>query len=189
MSEVLTFNTESGIVQEEEVLPLQVLDENFPGLSAKLPEVDVTTLPNNVVTNLVKRLKMTMKLYNGLGLSANQCGIMERIFVIGTDQFQIACINPKIVSLSEDRGSDLEGCLSFPDLFMKVKRPTSAVVQYYTVSGELVERELTGLECRVFLHEYDHLIGVTFNQRVGNLSFKMAKDKRKKELKKLSRKD
>jgi peptide deformylase len=90
--------------------------------------------------------------------------------------------------LSDDRDNDLEGCLSFPDLFMKVKRPTTAVVQYYTVSGELVERELTGFECRVFLHEYDHLIGVTFDQRVGDLSFKMAKDKRKKELKKLSRK-
>jgi peptide deformylase len=101
----------------------------------------------------------------------------------------VACINPKIVSLSEDRANDIEGCLSFPNLFMRVKRPTKCVVQYYTASGELVERELTGLESRVFLHEYDHLIGVTFNQRVGDLSFKMAKDKRKKELKKLSRKD
>jgi peptide deformylase len=70
---------------------------------------------------------------------------------------------------------------------MRVKRPDSCVVQYHTASGELVERELTGLENRVFLHEYDHLIGVTFDQRVGNLSFKMAKDKRKKELKKATR--
>ena len=72
----------------------------------------------------------------------------------------------------------------YPDLFMKVKRPASAVVEYQTITGEVIERELTGFECRVFLHEYDHLIGITFDERVGNLSFKMAKDKRKKEAKK-----
>jgi peptide deformylase len=138
---------------------------------------------------LVRAMSKFMSDNGGVGLAAPQLGIKKRIFIMGNFTKLVACINPKIVSLSEDRGSDLEGCLSFPDLFMKVKRPSSAVVQYNTASGELVERELTGLECRVFLHEYDHLIGVTFDQRVGNLSFKMAKDKRKKELKKLSRKD
>jgi peptide deformylase len=137
---------------------------------------------------LVRAMSKFMSDNGGVGLAAPQLGIKKRIFIMGNFTKLVACINPKIVSLSEERGSDLEGCLSFPDLFMKVKRPTSAVVQYNTVSGELVERELTGFECRVFLHEYDHLIGVTFNQRVGDLSFKMAKDKRKKELKKLSRK-
>jgi peptide deformylase len=137
---------------------------------------------------LVRAMSKFMSDNGGVGLAAPQLGIKKRIFIMGNFTKLVACINPKIVSLSEERGSDLEGCLSFPDLFMKVKRPTSAVVQYNTVSGELVERELTGFECRVFLHEYDHLIGVTFDQRVGNLSFKMAKDKRKKELKKLSRK-
>jgi peptide deformylase len=138
---------------------------------------------------LVRAMSKFMADNGGVGLAAPQLGIKKRIFIMGNFTKLVACINPKIVSLSEDRGTDLEGCLSFPDLFMKVKRPTTAVVQYHTVSGELVERELTGFECRVFLHEYDHLIGVTFDQRVGSLSFKMAKDKRKKELKKLSRKD
>jgi peptide deformylase len=137
---------------------------------------------------LVRAMSKFMADNGGVGLAAPQLGIKKRIFIMGNFTKLVACINPKIVSLSEDRGIDLEGCLSFPDLFMKVKRPTTAVVQYHTVSGELVERELTGFECRVFLHEYDHLIGVTFDQRVGSLSFKMAKDKRKKELKKLSRK-
>jgi peptide deformylase len=70
---------------------------------------------------------------------------------------------------------------------MKVKRPANAIVNYYTVSGELVEREVTGMEARVFLHEYDHLLGVTFDQRVGNLSYQMAKEKRRKESKKRAR--
>lgn len=133
---------------------------------------------------LVRAMSKFMADNGGVGLAAPQVGIKKRIFIMGNFIKLVACINPKIVSLSDERENDLEGCLSFPDLFMKVKRPATAVVQYNTISGELVERELSGFECRVFLHEYDHLIGVTFDQRVGNLTYKMAKDKRKKESKK-----
>lgn len=138
---------------------------------------------------LVRAMSKFMTDNGGVGLAAPQVGIKKRIFIMGNFTKLVACINPKIVSLSEEREDDIEGCLSFPDLFMKVKRPASCMVQYNTVSGELVERELSGLESRVFLHEYDHLIGITFDQRVGNLKLKLAKDKRKKEFKKLSRKD
>ena len=138
---------------------------------------------------LVRAMSKFMTDNGGVGLAAPQVGIKKRIFIMGNFTKLVACINPKIVSLSEEREDDIEGCLSFPDLFMKVKRPASCMVQYNTVSGELVERELSGLESRVFLHEYDHLIGITFDQRVGNLKLKLAKDKRKKEFKKLSRND
>jgi peptide deformylase len=165
---------------------LALLEENNPQLLEVSEEWDFRL--DGSPEELIRVMSKFMADNGGVGLAAPQVGIKKRIFIMGNFTKLVACINPKIVSLSEDRKNDLEGCLSFPDLFMKVKRPTTAVVQYHNVSGELVERELTGLECRVFLHEYDHLIGVTFDQRVGNLSFKMAKDKRKKELKKLSRK-
>ena len=165
---------------------LQLLEENNPQLLEVSEEWDFRL--DGSPEELVRAMSKFMSDNGGVGLAAPQLGIKKRIFIMGNFTKLVACINPKIVSLSEERDNDLEGCLSFPDLFMKVKRPSSAVVQYNTVSGELVEREVTGFECRVFLHEYDHLIGVTFNQRVGDLSFKMAKDKRKKELKKLSRK-
>ena len=166
---------------------LALLEENNPQLLEVSEEWDFRI--DGSPEELVRAMSKFMADNGGVGLAAPQLGIKKRIFIMGNFTKLVACINPKIVSLAEERKNELEGCLSFPDLFMKVKRPASAVVQYYTVSGELVERELTGFECRVFLHEYDHLIGVTFDQRVGNLSFKMAKDKRKKELKKLSRKD
>lgn len=166
---------------------LALLEENNPQLLEVSEEWDFRI--DGSPEELVRAMSKFMADNGGVGLAAPQLGIKKRIFIMGNFTKLVACINPKIVSLSEERKNDLEGCLSFPDLFMKVKRPASAVVQYNTVSGELVERELTGFECRVFLHEYDHLIGVTFDQRVGSLSFKMAKDKRKKELKKLSRKD
>jgi peptide deformylase len=164
---------------------LELLEENHPQLLEVSEEWDFRI--DGSPEELVRAMSKFMTDNGGVGLAAPQLGIKKRIFIMGNFIKLVACINPKIVSLSEDRENDLEGCLSFPDLFMKVKRPTTAVVQYNTISGELVERELTGFECRVFLHEYDHLIGVTFDQRVSDLSYKMAKDKRKKELKKKAR--
>ena len=164
---------------------LALLEENNPQLLEVSEEWDFRL--DGSPEELVRAMSKFMADNGGVGLAAPQVGIKKRIFIMGNFTKLVACINPKIVSLAEERKNDLEGCLSFPNLFMKVKRPASAVVQYYTVSGELVERELTGFECRVFLHEYDHLIGITFDQRVGDLSFKMAKDKRKKELKKAAR--
>jgi peptide deformylase len=164
---------------------LALLEENNPQLLEVSEEWDFRI--DGSPEELVRAMSKFMTDNGGVGLAAPQLGIKKRIFIMGNFIKLVACINPKIVSLSDERDNDLEGCLSFPDLFMKVKRPASATVQYNTISGELVERELTGFECRVFLHEYDHLIGVTFDQRVGDLTYRMAKDKRKKELKKKSR--
>ena len=164
---------------------LALLEENNPQLLEVSEEWDFRI--DGSPEELVRAMSKFMADNGGVGLAAPQLGIKKRIFIMGNFTKLVACINPKIVSLSDERVNDLEGCLSFPNLYMKVKRPTTAVVQYYTVSGELIERELTGFECRVFLHEYDHLIGVTFDQRVGDLTYRMAKDKRKKELKKKSR--
>jgi peptide deformylase len=164
---------------------LQLLEENNPKLLEVSEEWDFRI--DGSPEELVRAMTTFMTANGGVGLAAPQLGIKKRIFIMGNFIKLVACINPKIVSLSDERENDLEGCLSFPDLFMKVKRPTSAMVQYNTISGELVERELTGFECRVFLHEYDHLLGITFDQRVGDLTYRMAKDKRKKELKKKSR--
>ena len=164
---------------------LELLPEGHPQLLEVSEEWDFNV--DGSAEELVKQMSIFMTNNGGVGLAAPQVGIKKRIFIMGNFTKLVACINPKIVSLSAERENDIEGCLSFPDLFMKVKRPASCMVQYNTVSGELVERELIGLESRVFLHEYDHLIGVTFDQRVGDLTLKMAKDKRKKELKKASR--
>jgi peptide deformylase len=164
---------------------LELLKENDPQLlEVSEPwDFEVDGDPTELVTEMAKFMTDN----GGVGLAAPQVGIKKRIFIMGNFTKLVACINPTIVSLSEDRALDLEGCLSFPELFMKVKRPASCLVQYYNTDGIQIERELTGLESRVFLHEFDHLIGVTFNQRVGDTTLMMAKEKRKKELKKKSR--
>lgn len=164
---------------------MELLAEGHPQLLEMTDEWDFET--DGSPEELIREMAKFMTDNGGVGLAAPQIGVKKRIFIMGNFVKLVACINPKIISLSEERANDLEGCLSFPELFMKVKRPASAIVNYYTISGELVERELTGLEARVFLHEYDHLIGVTFDQRVGNVTLRMAKDKRNKEKKKMAK--
>ena len=149
MSEVLTIDTTSGVVTEEILEPLRLFGENHPMLSVPIPEYK-DVLPNPSMKNLVARLKMTMKLYNGVGLSANQCGIMQRVFVIGTEHFQIACINPKVIAQSEEISKDNEGCLSFPAMFLKVDRPTWVDVEFYDETGALKQLRLDGLTARCF---------------------------------------
>ena len=118
----------------------------------------------------------------GLGLSANQVGIQKNVIIMGTDERLIACINPSVDELIGDKEIYLEGCLSFPDLWLHVKRHPECIVTYQTVDGELVEKKhMKGLEARVFLHEYDHLLGVTFDERVTSaLSLELAKKRRAK---------
>jgi peptide deformylase len=187
MSEVLTFNTESGIVQQEDINPLDVYGEDYFGLHKTMPEYDVTTLPNPVMTKLVKRMKMTMKMYNGLGLSANQCGVFERVFVIGTDQFQITCINPVVTGFSAEMKKNKEGCLSFPGLFVTIDRPVSCDVEFYDENGQKQTATLDGLTAQCFLHELDHLNGTRMIDRVKPLALQMARQKQQKLVKKVTR--
>jgi peptide deformylase len=189
MSDILTIDTAvaAGIKQPEpKVEPLQVFDDRLPMLSEVMPEF-VGVLPNTSMTHLVKRMKMTMKLYSGLGLAANQCAIKERVFVIGTDQFQMACINPKVLAVSDELVKDNEGCLSFPAFFLNLSRPKWIEVEYTNENGERTQVKLDGLTARCFLHELDHLNGVKFTSYVGAVAMQQAKRKQEKLIKKIVR--
>lgn len=187
MSEVISINTETGIQVDENIDPLSVYGEDYFGLRKTLPEYDVTTLPNPVMTKLIKRMKMTMKLYNGIGLSANQCGVLERVFVIGTDQFQIVCINPKVLGASAELKKEKEGCLSFPGLSVTIDRHASIDVEFYDENGNRQEATLDGLTAQAFQHELDHLNGVRMIDRVKPLALQMARQKQQKLIKKITR--
>ena len=129
----------------------------------------------------------TMEHYNGIGLSANQCGMMERVFVMYSDVKKreiIACFNPKIVTESDEEIFMDEGCLTYPGLWLKVKRPDGIEVTYEDENGEKQERAMFGLECRVFQHEYDHMEGTNFTQKVSKLKLDMAHRRQKKQAKK-----
>ena len=113
-------------------------------------------------------LKENMFHYEGIGLSANQIGISERVFVmmlnIETEE-TITCFNPRIIKRYEDDVWCEEGCLSFPDEFINVDRPDKIVVKYEDEDKKEHKIKLSGMAARVFLHEFDHLEGIVFTQR------------------------
>lgn len=188
MSEVFTIDTGAGIAIEDTIEPLPVYDENHPMLRQKIPEYQYA-LPSPVMTKLAKRLKMTMKLFGGIGLSANQCGVFERMFVIGTDQFQIACINPKIINSSAEINKSDEGCLSFPGLYLKIDRPEWIEVEFTNEEGKVQQMRLEGLTARCFQHELDHLNGIRFIDNMKPVALQMARKKQKKLMQRVIRKN
>ena len=115
----------------------------------------------------------------GMGLAANQVGITKRFFAIGHESFDTfkkhAIIwNPQIKNFSEEKVVDVEGCLSFKDIFVKVERPKVIEVQYETTQGETKTARLDGMESKCLQQELDHLDGITFNKRVSKLRWDMA---------------
>jgi len=115
----------------------------------------------------------------GMGLAANQIGITKRFFAMGHnsfDTFQKHAIiwNPQVINSSDEKVIDVEGCLSFKDVFVKVERPKIIEVQYETTQGKTRFAKLNGMESKCFQHELDHLDGITFNKRVSKLRWQMA---------------
>jgi peptide deformylase len=189
MSDIFTIDTEEGIVKDKEevINPLSLFNEDYPMLLQKIPEYDVTRLPNPVLGKLIKRLKMTMKLHGGIGLSANQCGVFERVFVIGANDAVWACINPKIINASPDLIRDKEGCLSFPGLTLNVERHSWVEAEFINEECKVVQMRFEGLTARCYQHELDHMNGIRFTNHVKPLALEMAKKQQKKLIKKIMR--
>lgn len=152
-----------------------------PILKERLPEFD---FENPVMDPLELERKMleTMFANNGVGLSANQVGIKARVFTIGSkDNFLLAkaYFNPKIIANTDTLQELEEGCLSFPNIYVKIKRPTAIKVEYQNAKGETETEVLEGWDCRVFLHEFDHLEGITYQDRTSQLKWALAVKKSK----------
>ena len=113
-------------------------------------------------------LKENMIHYEGVGLSANQIGIGERVFIMMLDmetEETITCFNPRIIKRYEDDVWCEEGCLSFPDEIINIQRPDRIVVKYEDEDKKDHKIKLSGMAARVFLHEFDHLEGIVFTER------------------------
>ena len=131
----------------------------------------------------VENLCDTMVAERGVGLSANQVGVPYQIFVIGHPDRpeEIICvINPKIVDVSEDVVLGEEGCLTWAGLFGKVKRPSTIRARFSNPLGDTETIKLGGFTARAFQHEYDHLQGITFIDRMSRFHLDQAKRQQKK---------
>lgn len=106
--------------------------------------------------------------HEGIGISANQIGIWERAFAMVRDLENneiIVCFNPRIIKSYSEEVEMEEGCLSYPELFLKIKRPDKIIVKYEDENKKTHKMKLEGLASRVFQHEYDHMEGIDFTQR------------------------
>ena len=137
---------------------------------------------NHVNAAVVEReLLETMRAHNGIGLAANQVGLLRRVFVMKlADGREMGFFNPTILVGDNADIQGEEGCLSFPNLWLKVARSDKITAMYLDNTGKQCIIELEGIDSRCFQHELDHLKGITFTEYVSDLKLKMARKKQRK---------
>lgn len=155
--------------------PNNILREQMPLFDFSNPTVDPIQLEKDMLE--------TMYEHDGIGLSANQVGIRARVFVMGhrdNPEAGMAFFNPVVLENTSEIEDLEEGCLSFPGIFVKIKRPTAIKARWQNSRGEIMEGTFEGYECKCFLHELDHLEGIVFKDRVSSLKWSMGSKKSKR---------
>jgi peptide deformylase len=146
-----------------------------PVLRQSTFDIHQEDLPDKITGNLFDTLKRA----EGIGLAAPQINLTKRIFVIDTTPLadesaafrpvEKVYLNPRILHADDTLSSFNEGCLSIPGIFRELNRPERIHVTYQNLAFETIEEELSGLEARIFQHEYDHLDGILFVDRLSGL--------------------
>ena len=131
-----------------------------------------------------KNMAEAMDKFGGLGLSANQVGLPYRMFVMRTQDGTQAFFNPVLTKISQETDLLKEGCLSFPDIYLMIKRSKVVEMQYQDADGEEHLTTLDGIGARCVQHEIDHLNGILFLQRASSLKLERALKARPKEKRK-----
>lgn len=160
---------------------LELVDENNPILLEKTKRFDFENPPMDP-QELFNNLKETMIANRGVGLSANQVGIPYSVFVIGNpddEETIFSVFNPKIVDMSIEQIVSEEGCLSYPGLFIKIKRPSIIRARYTNSSGNTNTIKFGGMTSRIFQHEYDHLEGICHLDRANKIHLEQARRQKK----------
>ena len=133
------------------------------------------------IRQLVKNMFDTMYLAKGIGLAAPQVGRRERLAVIDVDEKPFVIINPEIVQSDTKTAKAEEGCLSIPDVYGDVERPTRVKVRALDIEGKEFEIEAGDLLGRCLQHEIDHLHGKLFVDYMSVLKRRSAMNKWAKE--------
>ncbi len=157
--------------------PADILKETLPNFDFDNPIMDPKILEEEMVKLMFSE--------NGRGLSANQVGVRARVFVIKTEKLKnvktpFAVFNPKVIAVDDEQVQDYEGCLSFPNLFLPVKRAKHIVVEFFDRDNNQCIIRLDDIDARCFLHELDHLNGVCFTDNVSKLKLDLAIKRQRK---------
>ena len=169
----------------------ELVKPDHPLLRAKLERFDFSNPPINPA-ELANNLIETMVKNKGIGLSANQCGLPYRVFVLHPVN-PLAMFNPILVDVSSEEVKLDEGCLTFPNLFLPIKRPSIIKVRYQDAFGEFHTDKFIGMTARCIQHELDHLNGIDYTKHANPIHLTRAFNQKKildrkiKKLKQLGR--
>ena len=169
-----------------------LVDPTAEIVNKKIPIFTDDLLGDDSRKDISSAMAKEMVRYGGIGLSANQIGLPFRMFIMGghplVEEGKVRqCWNPEIIESSEEKLLMKEGCLTFPWLFLSIKRPSWVKVKYENDDKETVEEYLHGMSARVFQHEYDHMEGIVFTSLVSKMKLDLAEKKRKKAIKDATR--
>lgn len=155
----------------------KLVSEDHPIFNQVLEPFDFTNPPVDPV-EFAKELIENMRHYNGMGLSANQLGFPYRVFAIEADPAYV-CYNPKIILESPETNTLVEGCLTYPQLWIKIKRSDHIRCRFQDPYGNMITKVLGGYNARCFMHELDHLNGINYTMKADKFHLDQAKRKQK----------
>lgn len=170
----------SSTLPKEEIDPGEVDGTDlrivkYPHPSLRSDNVEVV-LPDDEesVKKLAKNMLKVMYAAEGVGLAAPQVGVNKRLMVYNPTGDakkwldETVLVNPKIVQFSDGTDAETEGCLSFPDMSGEVTRSKWIKVEAMTTKGKKIKKKFKGWEARIFQHEYDHLEGTVYIDRLSD---------------------
>ena len=161
-------------MNNRDIKPFEIVQLGCEILRKKAVIVD--KVYEDTIQDLIDSLILTVKKVNGVGLAAPQVYVSKRIFIVASypnirypnapEMEPTAMINPKIISYSKDVEKDWEGCLSIPGIRALVPRYKSILVEYTDRNDNIQRKQFERFIARVFQHEYDHLNGLVFLDRI-----------------------
>lgn len=169
----------AGPPQKEEVDPgavegtdLRIVKYPHPALRAQNAEITPEELESDEIKNLARDMLKVMYAAEGVGLAAPQVGVNKRLMVYNPSGDskkwleETILVNPQIVEFSDAQDTETEGCLSFPDMNGEVARSKWIKVEAMNLKGKKMKKKFNGWEARIFQHEYDHLDGKVYIDRL-----------------------
>jgi peptide deformylase len=157
------------------VLPMHLLGS--PVLRQRSAEISAV---DEATRKFVEDLFETMHASKGVGLAANQVGVARRVAVVEADEVKLVLINPVILA-AEGKETAEEGCLSIPEVYAEVTRPSRIRVEATDQDGQRYTWEGEGLVARAIQHEIDHLDGILFLDHLGPIKRTMLLSRYRKE--------
>ncbi len=161
-----------------DIEPYKLVPYGSEILRTKTKRFDFASPPINPV-ELYQRMAKTLVETEGVGLAAVQVGLEYRMFVMRSDPI-MGVFNPIIVDKSEERVVLDEGCLTYPEIVLKIKRPKKIRLRFTEANGETTTKIFDGMSARIIQHELMHCDGELFGDLVSRLQLERAIKKAKK---------